>query len=117
VDQEEQAGRPGEELKASSTAMRGTINRQGGWVGMIVLLLAVVIVAFLAKDALMKYGLLAPGQTTVKGSATPGERTQSGAAGDVERADPAGAGDGDRPRARRRGLRQAAGKQARRQLK
>ncbi|MFO1323235.1 MAG: hypothetical protein U1F15_04140 [Burkholderiales bacterium] len=71
--------------------MHGPIGRQGGWVGMIVLLLAVAIVAFLAKDALMKYGLLSPGQTTVKGAATPGERARSGAAGDVERADPTAA--------------------------
>ncbi len=31
---------------------------QGGWVGLIVILVALVIVAMLAKDALVKYGLL-----------------------------------------------------------
>jgi hypothetical protein len=35
------------------------IGRQGGWVGLIVILLAMVIVAWLAKDALKEYGLLA----------------------------------------------------------
>lgn len=35
-----------------------SIDKQGGWVGLIVLLLALVIVGFLAKDALKKYGLL-----------------------------------------------------------
>jgi len=35
-----------------------TIKRQGGWVGLIVVLLALVIVAYLAKDALKSYGLL-----------------------------------------------------------
>ena len=34
------------------------IGKQGGWVGLIVLLLALVIVAWLSKDALKQYGLL-----------------------------------------------------------
>ena len=41
------------------------IGKQGGWVGMIVLLLALVIVAYLAKDALKSYGLFAPAETVV----------------------------------------------------
>lgn len=32
-------------------------SRQRGWAGLVVLLLALLIVGFLAKDALMKYGL------------------------------------------------------------
>ncbi|MEO8345955.1 MAG: hypothetical protein ABI607_09690 [Betaproteobacteria bacterium] len=36
---------------------RGT-GKQGGWVGLIVVLLALVIVAWLSKDALKQYGLL-----------------------------------------------------------
>ena len=69
--------------------------RQGGWVGMIVLLLALVIVAWLSKDALHNYGLLPNVETTMKragvpgeSAATPGERTGSAAAGAVERMDP-----------------------------
>ena len=58
---------------------------------MIVLLIALAIVAWLAKDALMKYGLLSPGETTVTSGATSGERTRSQAAGAVERADPTSA--------------------------
>ena len=34
------------------------IGRQRGWVGLIVLLLALLIVAWLAKDALREYGLV-----------------------------------------------------------
>ena len=68
-------------------ATRGT---QGGWVGMIVLLLALVIVAYLAKDALRKYGLMPTGGTTSTRPATPGERTGSAAAGATERMDPMG---------------------------
>lgn len=57
------------------------MRRQGGWVGMIALLLALAIVAYLAKDALVKYGMLSPAQTTV----TTGERVPAAAA---ERSDP-----------------------------
>jgi hypothetical protein len=66
-------------------------RRQGGWVGMIVLLLALVIVAYLAKDALRKYGMMPGGDTTVTKGATPGERTGSAAAGAAERVDPTAA--------------------------
>jgi hypothetical protein len=54
---------------------------------MIVLLIALAIVAYLAKDALMKYGLLSPGETTVTSGSTAGERARSPAAGAVERTD------------------------------
>jgi len=38
-------------------------GRQGGWVGLIVILLALAIVAWLSKDALKQYGLLSgPGK-------------------------------------------------------
>ena len=72
--------------------MNQRIDRQRGWVGMIVILIALAIVAWLSKDALLKYGMLAGGgATTVKGgAATPGERTGSAAAGAVERMDPTG---------------------------
>ena len=38
--------------------MRHRIGRQGGWVGLIVILLALLIVAWLSKDALKRYGLM-----------------------------------------------------------
>jgi len=37
-----------------------TCSHQGGWVGLVVILVALVIVAFLAKDALKKYDQSAP---------------------------------------------------------
>jgi hypothetical protein len=63
-------------------------RKQGGWVGMIVLLLALVIVAYLAKDALRKYGLMPTGDATVIKGATPGERSGSAVTGATERMDP-----------------------------
>ncbi|MFO1312161.1 MAG: hypothetical protein U1F41_08875 [Burkholderiales bacterium] len=62
--------------------------RQGGWVGLVVLLLAVLIVAFLAKDALVKY--LGPAATPPR-SAAP---AQAGAAAGA----PAAAAPMDRAR-------------------
>ena len=41
-------------------------RRQRGWVGLVVLLLALVIVAVLAQTALKHYGLLAPADTPVE---------------------------------------------------
>jgi hypothetical protein len=73
--------------------MQQRIDRQRGWVGMIVILIALAIVAWMSKDALLKYGMLtgSGGTTVVKGgAATPGERTGSGATGAVERMDPSG---------------------------
>lgn len=72
--------------------MQQRIDRQRGWVGMIVILIALAIVAWMSKDALLKYGMLtgAGGTAVVKGggAATPGERTGSGIAGNVDRMDP-----------------------------
>jgi hypothetical protein len=69
VDTQEQAGRPDAQL---------TLRRQRGWVGLVVLLLALGIVAVLAQTALKRYGLLAgadaPEKTTasrVPGPAAP----------------------------------------------
>jgi hypothetical protein len=45
--------------------MRGTFH-QRGWVGLIVLLLALVIVGFLAQTALKRYGLLGDERTAAK---------------------------------------------------
>ncbi len=60
--------------------------RQGGWVGLIVVLVALVIVAFLAKDALKKYGLV-PGTATTTKAATPGERARAAGAMGVDATD------------------------------
>ena len=54
MDSQEQARRPEPQL---------TTKQQRGWVGLIVLLLALVIVAVLAQTALKHYGLLAPGES------------------------------------------------------
>ena len=67
---------------------------------MIVLLLALVIVAYLSKDALRKYGLMPSGGTTVVKGATPGERTGSAAAGATERMDRDGSRAGPHQRHR-----------------
>ena len=60
--------------------------RQGGWVGLIVVLVALAIVAFLAKDALKKYGLV-PGTATTAKAATPGERSRAAGAMGVDATD------------------------------
>jgi len=64
--------------------MHGRRSREGGWVGMVVLLLALLIVAWLAKDALKSYGLTGQATTTVTTKAgTPGERARAPAAVDA----------------------------------
>jgi hypothetical protein len=60
--------------------MSQRIGRQGGWVGLIVILLALAIVAWLSKDALKQYGMLgAPGKATeptgIQRSPTPAAQT------------------------------------------
>jgi hypothetical protein len=55
---------------------RQAIGRQGGWAGLVVLLLALVIVAVLAKDALKQYGLV-PGAGGSTKAGTPGERARA----------------------------------------
>jgi hypothetical protein len=53
---------------------------QGGWVGLVVLLLALVIVAFLAQNALKQYGMLAgpaPAAKSGERPRGPGESTQA----------------------------------------
>ena len=56
-----------------------TIHRQRGWLGLIVMLIALVIVAMLAKDALKSYGLLG-GAAVQADPARQGERTRLPAA-------------------------------------
>jgi hypothetical protein len=53
VDQAQQARRPVAQLSAG-----GRPYRQGGWVGLVVILIALVIVAVLAERALKGYGML-----------------------------------------------------------
>jgi hypothetical protein len=60
--------------------------RQRGWVGLIVILVALVIVAILAKDALKKYGL-APGAPVTTKAGTPAERARAPGAGGIEALD------------------------------
>lgn len=81
------------ELMEPGVHMNRRIDRQRGWVGMIVMLIALAIVAWLSKDALLKYAMLSgAGTTTVKGGpATAGERAGTGAAGVVEPVDPGSA--------------------------
>jgi hypothetical protein len=59
--------------------MSGRRSRQGGGIGLIVILVALVIVAFLYKDALKSYLLSSTPEVTTK-AATPGERARSAGA-------------------------------------
>ena len=58
------------------TGTHRSIRRQGGWVGLIVILLALAIVAWLSKDALKQYGLMSgPGKPP---TASPAEENVRG---------------------------------------
>ena len=61
----------------------GERQLQGGWVGLIGILLALAIVLFLAKDALKQYGLMSGLPASTK-AGTPGERARSPGAIGVE---------------------------------
>jgi len=50
-------------------------GRQRGWVGLVLLLAALVIVAFLAKDALKQYGVQ-PGAATAAKATSPAQAQQ-----------------------------------------
>ena len=60
--------------------MNPRIGKQGGWVGMIGLLLALVIVAYLSKDALTKYMGASGGDTAQKRTGTPAEHADPSSA-------------------------------------
>jgi hypothetical protein len=62
---------------------------QRGWAGLIVILVALVIVAVLAKEALKQYGPASGAQTTKAG--TPAERALAPGAGGGEAFDPGAA--------------------------
>ncbi len=68
--------------------MNQRIGRQGGWLGMIALALALVIVAYLAKDAFKKYGMLPTAETTPVKAGTPAERARMQVGGAAELLDP-----------------------------
>ena len=56
----------------------GSRARQRGWIGLVVILLALVIVAVLAKDALKQYGLVPSAAVDTKAKAgTAGERARA----------------------------------------
>jgi hypothetical protein len=95
------------------------IGRQGGWVGLIVILLALVVVAWLSKDALKKYGLMSDLEKQPKaGSAT--ERVGgagigvSGAAPDITTATPAPLNALERARGVENMVKEQAAEQSRR---
>jgi hypothetical protein len=97
--------------------MNQRIDRQRGWVGMIVLLLALVIVAYLSKDALMKYVAMPSGDTTVIKAGTPGERARAPAAVDasgtlVDSASPAPTSAIDRARGVEKVIKEQEGKRS-----
>jgi cytochrome c-type biogenesis protein CcmH/NrfG len=71
--------------------MSGTPFRQRGWIGLVGLLIALVIVAVLAQTVLKSYGLIGGGErTAARGSSPPqpvaGDATQPAPANPIERA-------------------------------
>jgi hypothetical protein len=62
------------------------LARQRGWAGLVMILVALAIVAFLAKDALKGYGLASRTAAPTK-AGTPAERARAPGAGGVEALD------------------------------
>ncbi len=60
--------------------------RQRGWVGLVMILVALVIVAILAKEALKGYGLSSGAAVSTK-AGTPAERVRAPGAGGIEALD------------------------------
>jgi hypothetical protein len=60
--------------------------RQRGWAGLVMILVALAIVAFLAKDALKGYGLATRPAVPTK-AGTPAERARAPGAGGIEALD------------------------------
>jgi hypothetical protein len=68
MDQAQQTRRPVAQLGV----VRGCPSRQRGWMGLVVILVALLIVALLAQTALKGYGLLpGSGETTRAGARVP----------------------------------------------
>jgi len=77
VFQQTASGVSSEQGRASIRAFahRGRPRWQGGWVGLIVILLALAVVALLAQMALKQYGL--PGVAAPTKAGVPGERARA----------------------------------------
>ena len=71
--------------------IRSTRLRQRGWAGVLVILVALVIVGFLAKDSLKAYLGVGPKPTTAQKAGTPGERVRAPGAIGSEAFDPTSA--------------------------
>ena len=56
-------------------------HRQRGWAGLLVIVIALLIVGFLAKDALKQY--LTPGATSARTSTAPADRLRNPGLGDA----------------------------------
>ena len=97
--------------------MRQRKGRQGGWVGLVVILLALAIVAWLSKDALKQYGLLS-GLEKVPKSAAQGPRGPgagvTGVSPDLTTATPAPIETLDRARDLQNAVREQAAENAKR---
>ena len=66
MDPEEQARRPESQLTLRA------VDRQRGWIGLIAILIALVIVAVLAQTVLKTYGVLPGAETSRAGARGPG---------------------------------------------
>ena len=62
---------------------RASRQRQRGWAGLLVLLIALAIVALLAKDALKQYGLVAGPSSSERKSTAPADRLRNPGIGEA----------------------------------
>jgi len=68
---------------------RNSRARQRGWIGIVMLLVGLLIVVFLAKEAMKQFGLIPSATATKAGAktASPGERARAPGATEVDAAD------------------------------
>ncbi len=71
MDQAQQARRPVAQLGRARRALGATPRRQRGWVGLVVILIALLIVALVAERALKGYGLLPGADENSRAGAAP----------------------------------------------
>jgi hypothetical protein len=88
------------------------IGRQGGWVGLIGMLLALAIVAWLARDALRAYGLLPSSSAGATKTERTGERVRAAGALGPEAVDLSSAPSSQAPIERARGVEDMVKQQA-----